>query len=134
MPVETDCVADCAAGSGPVATQLIKAFTPDSGGQQPTLQSIMWPQGGEQHHHQGQLLQSQLATQHYSPELMMQSFQQPSAVHQTQTDAIHLQEDPGFNQHLPTSPFSAQDMSDRPRVIDQSQGHAIDQKVRGGFV
>ena len=115
--------------------QLIKAFTPDSGGQQrPTPQSILWPQGGEQHHHQGQLLQSQLATQHYSPELMMQSFQQPSAVHQTQTDAIHLKEDPGFNQHLPTSPFSAQDMSDRPQVIDQSQGHAIDQKVRGGFV
>ena len=48
-------------------------------------------------------------------------FQQPSAVHQTQTGVTHLQEDPGFNQHLPTSALSAQDMSTRPQVIDQSQ-------------
>ena len=130
--------ADTNTGGNPKRRQLIKVFTPDSSGQQqPALQSVPWPQGGEQHHHQGQVLQSQLATQHYSSELdhhmqpcpWLIMFQQPSVVYQTQTGVTHLQEDPGFNQHLPTSALSAQDMSTRPQVIDQSQGHAIDQKV-----
>ena len=99
--------------------QLITAFTFGSGGQQrPALQSILRPQGGEQHHHQNQALHSQLATQHHSPEsLMMQPFQQPHAAQQTQAGATHLQEGPGFNQHLPTSTSSAQGMPIRPQAL-----------------